>query len=139
MSYATPQAPVAPAPATQKSTKGLKTFGVALILIIGTTIAAFADVILNNHLTYITGAAFVILCAICALTVCQRDLWTAVITAPIAFLIALIASGQIEIFQNQGDLLLKQSSLVATGLAFNAPYIFGGTILALVIVLVRRK
>lgn len=139
MSYVTPQAPAAPTQVAQKSTKGLTTFGVVLILVIGTTIAAFIDVYLNNHLTYITGAVFVVLCAVCALAVCQRDLWTAVITAPIAFSIALVTSGQIEIFQNQGDIFLKQGSLVATGLAFNAPYIFGGTILALVIILVRRK
>lgn len=120
-------------------TKGIGTFGVVAILVLGTTAAAFVDVVLNNHLTYITGAVFVVLSAVCALMVCKRDLWTSVITPPIAFLIALIASGQVEIFQNAGDLLIKESALIATGLAFNAPYIFGGTILALIIVLFRRK
>lgn len=140
MSYATPQAPAAAAaPVPQSDTKGLSTFGVVAILTLGTTAVAFADVILRGHLTYITGIAFVLFSAICALMVCKRDLWTAVITPPIAFLIALIASGQIEIFRTSGDLLIKESALVATGLAFNAPFIFGGTILALIIVLVRRK
>lgn len=139
MSYATPQAPYGAAPTSQNDTKGLHTFGIAVILIIGTTAVAVADVLLRGHLTYITGIAFIALCAICAFAVCKRDLWTAVITPPIAFLIALMISGQLEIFENSGDLLIKESALVATGLAFNAPYIFGGTILALLIVLMRRN
>lgn len=120
-------------------TKGLSTFGVAVYLTLATTIAACVDVYLNGHLTYITGAVFIVVSIFCAIKVCKRDLWTSVITPPIAFLIALLVSGQIEIFRSSGDFVIKQFALVATGLAFNAPYIFGGTVLALIIVLIRRK
>lgn len=139
MSQVTQQAPAAIVPPPQSETKGLGTFGVALILIAGTTLVGFVDVFLHNHITIITGAVFVILCAVCAVLVCKRDLWTAVISPPIAFLIALIISGQLDVLRDQGDFFIKESALVATGLAFNAPYIFGGTILALIIVLIRRK
>jgi hypothetical protein len=118
--------------------KGLSTVPVFLIIFGVTTVVGLADMYLNRQFTYLTGGAFVIASAIGAMLVRPRDLWTAVISPPIAFLIALIVAGQPTTITGTGQLLLREASLIGTGLAFNAPYVFGGTILALVIVLVRR-
>lgn len=125
------QAPVAPE-------KGWGTGAVALFLIVVTTVVGFVDMTMNRELTWITGGVFVIACVIAAFSVRPRDLWTAVITPPLAFLVALLISGQPSTLSGSGSLILREASLVVTGLAFNAPYIFGGTILAFVIVLIRR-
>jgi hypothetical protein len=118
--------------------KGLSTVPVFLIIFGMTTIVGLVDMYLNRQFTYLTGGAFVIASAIGAILVRPRDIWTAVISPPIAFLLALIVSGQPTTIGDTGQLLLREASLIATGLAFNAPYVFGGTILALIIVLIRR-
>lgn len=117
---------------------GLSTVPVFLIIFGMTTIVGLVDMYLNRQFTYLTGGAFVIASAIGAILVRPRDIWTAVISPPIAFLLALIVSGQPTTIGDTGQLLLREASLIATGLAFNAPYVFGGTIVALIIVLIRR-
>lgn len=120
------------------SEKGLSTVPVFFIIFVITTVVGLIDMYLNRQFTYLTGGAFVIASAIGALLVRPRDLWTAVISPPIAFLLALIVAGQPTTITGTGQLLLREASLIGTGLAFNAPYVFAGTILALVIVLIRR-
>lgn len=117
---------------------GLSTIPVFLIIFGITTAVGLVDMYLNRQFTYLTGAAFVIASMIGALLVRPRDLWTAVISPPIAFLAALIVAGQPTTITGTGSLLLREASLIGTGLAFNAPFVFGGTIAALIIVLIRR-
>ncbi len=117
---------------------GLGTWGVALLVGGITTIVGFVDMTMNREFTWFTGVAFVIASILGALLVRPRDLWTAVITPPLAFLVALLVAGQPTTITGTGSLLIREVSLVGTGLAFNAPFIFGGTAAALVIVLVRR-
>lgn len=119
--------------------KGVGTWMVALILVASTSLAGLIDMSLNRQITWITGVTFVAACIVSALIVRRRDLWTAVITPPLAFLASLIIAGQPSALSGTGDLVLKEVSLVATGLAFNAPFVFGGTLAALLIVLVRRS
>lgn len=121
-----------------RNKKGLSSGVIMLILTVGTTAVAFADRYLNTNLTWYTGAAFVALCALCALLVRRADRWMAVFWPPLAFLVALMASGQPALLQAKGNLLIREASLLFSGLAFNAPWIFAGTLLALVIILVRR-
>jgi len=128
----------APAQPAVASGSGISTFAVFLLITIPTAVAGFADIYLNSRFTWITGVVFVLTCLLAAVSVRPRDLWTAVITPPIAYLIALLVAGQPSTLSGSGDLLLREGSLVVTGLAFNAPYLFGGTILALIVVLIRR-
>ncbi len=127
-----------PATDDPRNRKGLSSGMVMLILTLGTTAVAFADRYLNNNLTWYTGVTFVALCTICALFVRRTDRWMAVFWPPLAFLLALMISGQPEVLGANGNLLIREASLLFSGLAFNAPWIFGGTILALLIVIVRR-
>ncbi len=130
-----PEAEVAPSPGANQ---GFSTLYVALIITGVTTAAAIVDMVINRQLTIITGIVFVLVCIFTAIKVRPSDLWTAVITPPLAFLAALIISGQITALSGSGDLLLREATVIATGLAFNAPFVFGGTIAALIVVLVRR-
>ncbi len=142
-----PQAAVAfatysPPPEAVQMSEDKGRFGTILVflLITGlTTIAGFYDMARNAQLTWITGATFIAACLMASLAVRRRDLWVGVITPPLAFLVALVASGQPSTISGAGSLPLREVSLIATGLAFNAPYIFGGTALALVVVLIRRS
>ncbi len=124
--------------ARAKPESGLGTWGAFLLVAGITTVVGFVDMTLNRDFTWFTGAAFVIASILGALMVRPRDLWTAVITPPIAFLVALLIAGQPTTIAGSGSLLIREASLVGTGLAFNAPFIFGGTVAALAIVLIRR-
>lgn len=121
-----------------KSERGLGTWGVFFVVAGITTVVGLVDMTVNREFTWFTGAAFVAASVLGALMVRSRDLWTAVITPPIAFLVALLIAGQPTTISGSGSLIIREVSLVGTGLAFNAPFIFGGTAAALVIVLIRR-
>lgn len=126
------------ATAVAKPESGLGTWGVFFLVTGITTVVGFVDMTMNREFTWFTGAAFVIASILGALMVRPRDLWTAVITPPIAFLVALLIAGQPTTITGTGSLLIREASLLGTGLAFNAPFIFGGTAAALLIVLIRR-
>jgi hypothetical protein len=64
------------------------------------------------------------------------DLWVAVIAPPLAFLVATLTAGQIS--PTSGTSLTGRAATVFVTLGLNAPWIIGATMLALVIVLVRR-
>ncbi|MFA7267590.1 MAG: DUF6542 domain-containing protein [Candidatus Nanopelagicales bacterium] len=124
--------------APTQAERGLGTWGVFLLVTGITTVVGLFDMTMNREFTWFTGAAFVVASILGALMVRPRDLWTAVITPPIAFLVALVIAGQPTTITGSGSLLIREASLIGTGLAFNAPFIFGGTVAALIIVLIRR-
>lgn len=126
------------APVATKPESGLGTWGVFFLVTGITTVVGLVDMTMNREFTWFTGAAFVIASILGALMVRPRDLWTAVITPPIAFLVALLIAGQPTTITGTGSLLIREASLLGTGLAFNAPFIFGGTAAALLILLIRR-
>ncbi|MGB2968477.1 MAG: DUF6542 domain-containing protein [Candidatus Nanopelagicales bacterium] len=138
MSQPIPSPAATEAAASTGANTGFSTLYVALTITGATTVAAIIDMIINRRLTIITGIVFVLVCIFTAFKVRPSDLWTAVITPPLAFLVALIISGQVTALSGSGDLLLREATVIATGLAFNAPFVFGGTIAALIVVLVRR-
>ena len=124
--------------AESRPERGLGTWGVVLLVTGITTVVGFVDMTMNREFTWFTGVAFVVASILGALMVRPRDLWTAVITPPLAFVAALLIAGQPTTLTGSGSLVLRELSLLGTGLAFNAPYIFGGTAAAFVIVLIRR-
>lgn len=125
-------------PASVPTGNGMSPFACFALITVVTAAAAFIDLWLNTRLTLITGITFVVIAIVGALGIRRRDAWMSVVVAPIAFLVALLIAGQPSTLGGSGDLLLKEGSLIVTGLAFNAPYIFGGTLAALIITLVRR-
>jgi hypothetical protein len=117
---------------------GLTWTGVSVVLIGVTVMMAFADVIVTHGIGTITGVGLVAATLYCALTVRPADLWAAVVTPPLAYLVALLTAGQFTL-PSGGSLLVREGFMVFTGLALNAPWIIGATLLGLVIVLVRRS
>lgn len=138
--YAVDPSAASPSPVASpaQAERGLGTWGVFFLVTGITTVVGLVDMTMNREFTWFTGAAFVVASILGALMVRPRDLWTAVITPPIAFLVALVIAGQPTTITGSGSLLIREASLVGTGLAFNAPFIFGGTVAALIIVLIRR-
>lgn len=133
----TPAAPTPPPPPAAGAQGRWGTWAGFFFVTGITTLTAFAEVYLVGSVGWITGAVFVIVSALSALLMRRRDLATAVITPPLAFLIAVAASAQPAVITAQGNLLLQESSAIITAIAFNAPWVFAGTGLALVIALVK--
>ena len=94
--------------------RGLGAWGVFLLVTGITTVVGFVDMTINRQFTWFTGAAFVIAAVLGALMVRPRDLWTAVITPPLAFLISLIIAGQPSTLTGSGSLLLREAQLIGT-------------------------
>lgn len=117
--------------------RGMKTWGVVLVDLVLTTIAAIIDLRLFGQLTWITGLAFVAACLITSLSVRSQDLAVAVITPPLAFVASVAISTQTVALGSGGSLILREGKIIITSLAFNAPYVFAGTGLALIIVALR--
>lgn len=126
-------------PVSAASTSGWRTSVVFFVIFIPTVAVGFVDMYVHRSFTYWTGAVFILACLVAALRVRPLDLWTAVIIPPMAYLLALICAGQPSTFPGGGNLMIREVSLIATGLAFNAPYIYGGTLVALIVVLIRRR
>ncbi len=116
---------------------GMKTWGVVLVDVLATTIAAIVDLRLNLHLTWITGAVFVTVCVITAIAVRRRDLSIAVITPPLAFVFAVAVAAVTSSVGEAGSMMIRMSRDIFASLAFNAPFVFAGTGLALIIVAIR--
>lgn len=136
-----------PAPAETLATEGPDmpapdtglTWNRATALIIGVTVAAaLLDAVLRHGIGAITGVALVLSSAAAALTLRRSDIWAAVVMPPLAFLAALLTAGQLTV-SSSGSLLSRQALNVVTGLSLNAPWLIAATVIALVIVLVRRR
>lgn len=125
-----------PAPA-RRSRMG--TWGGFFIIAIATAVIGLLEVLARDAVGLFTGIAFVAASAIVAATIRPADLWTAVISPPLAYLVALTIASQPEVIGKSGNLWLHEATAVLTGLAFNAPWVFAGTGIALIIVLIRRS
>ncbi|MFE3639069.1 DUF6542 domain-containing protein [Streptomyces cellostaticus] len=102
-------------------------FCVAVMLLLG----------LSDHLLFgasltLYGVLFLPVCVLTALWVRGGDVFTAPVVAPIAF-----AAGLFPLADGNGGLLGRLMGLV-TGLATQAGWLYGGTLITGVIVLVRR-
>ena len=118
---------------------GIRATGVWLVVIGVTVVFAFADALAvgRTGLGWLTGAALLISSIYAAIVVRRDDYLIAVIAPPIAFFIATITAGQLTL-PASGDLLLREALMIVTTLGNNAAWIFGSTLVALAIVLIRR-
>ncbi len=124
-------------PARPRGGTGLTWTGVTVVVVGVTVLMALADVLVTHGIGVITGVGLVLSTLYAALAVRPADLWAAVVTPPLAYLVALLTAGQFTL-PSGGSLLVREGFMVFTGLALNAPWIIGATLVALVIVLVRR-
>jgi len=118
---------------------GLRAGGVYLIVIGVTVIVGFINAALGGgSLGWPTGVALLAISAYAAVTVRRSDDVAAFLIPPVAFLVAALTAGQLFLDANEGS-VLNRAVIVFFSLADNWIWIIGSTLIALVIVLVRRR
>ena len=119
---------------------GVRATGVWLVVIGVTVVMGFADALVvgRTQLGWLTGISLLAASVYGALVVRREDAIIAVIAPPLAFFLATITAGQLTL-PPTGDLLVREAFMIITTLGANAAWIFGSTIVALVIVLMRRR
>lgn len=144
-------APVANAPVAAESagatppsdlpaTAGLRASGVWFVVLGVTVVMGFADALVTGRtgLGWLTGISLLIASIYAALVVRRADAIVAVIAPPLAFFLATVTAGQLTMPQT-GSLLVREAFMIVTTLGNNAIWIFGSTLIALGIVLIRRR
>ncbi|TAK68637.1 MAG: hypothetical protein EPO13_11105 [Actinomycetota bacterium] len=117
---------------------GLNARGVAVVVTGVTLLLGLADAIIGTgRLGWVTGVGLVLSSVYAAFAVRLNDLWTAVFTPPLAYLVTVLIAGQLTL--GEGTLLTREAIMIVSTLSFNAPWILAATLAALVIVLVRRR
>jgi hypothetical protein len=131
--------------AATERTRGLPHTGsitggaVALIVIGVTVLVGFLNALLGGGtLGWPTGLALLVSSVYCALTVRRDSDFYAMVIPPVAFLIAALTAGQAFVGSLQGS-IISRASIVFFALGSNWPWILGSTLIAVVIVLVRRR
>jgi hypothetical protein len=119
---------------------GVRPSGIWLVVLGVTVVMGFADALVvgRTQLGWLTGVSLLAVSIYGALVVRRDDAIIAVIAPPLAFFLATITAGQLTL-PPTGDLLVREAFMIITTLGANAVWIFGSTITALVIVLVRRR
>ena len=117
---------------------GIRASGVWLVVIGVTVLVAFADVVVVGAVNWITGLALVAASIYGAFMVRMTDWPIAVIAPPLAMFLAVITAGQLTLGPVT-DLLVNEALMIVITLGNNVLWIFGATIAALVIVLIRRS
>lgn len=114
--------------------------GAVYIIVIGVTliVGVINAWLGGGELGWPTGVALVASSVYCALRVRRDDDVVAFITPPIAFFLAAITAGQAFRGASGGG-LINRAQLVFFTLAYNWYWVIGATVVALVIVLVRRR
>lgn len=117
---------------------GIRASGVWMVVIGVTVIVAFADVVAVGTINWITGLALVAASIYGAIMVRMADWPIAVIAPPLAMFLAVITAGQLALGPVT-DLVVNEALMIVITLGNNVVTIFGATLAALVIVLIRRS
>ncbi|MFM7211982.1 MAG: DUF6542 domain-containing protein [Actinomycetota bacterium] len=117
---------------------GIRASGVWLVVIGVTVLVAFADVIVVGAINWITGVALLAASIYGAFMVRKEDWPIAVIAPPLAMFLAVITAGQLTLGPIS-DFLVNEALMILITLGDSVLWVFGATVAALVIVLVRRS
>jgi len=110
----------------------------ALLILVVPLVIGLIDVLLTGRIGIITSLAYSITLLYLAATINMRNAWDPVIAGPIAYLIVALILGQLTLSPT-GSFMLKQTAMILTTLAFNAPWMVGSTALAFAIVFLRIR
>jgi hypothetical protein len=110
----------------------------ALLILVVPLIIGLIDVLLTGRIGIITSFAYSITLLYLAATINMRNAWDPVIAGPLAYLIVALILGQLTLSPT-GSFMLKQTAMILTTLAFNAPWMIGSTALAFAIVFLRIR
>lgn len=115
----------------------LNAWGGFAIITAATSLIGIVEYGVVGSIGWLTGVVFFIATVFVALAIRMRDVATAVISPPLAFFTAAVISAQPWLAGETGNFWLLQGTSLITALAFNAPWVFGATLTALVIALFR--
>lgn len=122
--------------ASGRGASGLIVSGVVIAI---TVIIGFANAALGGgSLGWPTGLALLVSSVYGAIAIRRDDDTIAFLIPPVAFLIAALTAGQLFLDSGEGS-LINRGVIVFFSLADNWLWILGSTLIALVIVLVRRR
>jgi hypothetical protein len=110
----------------------------ALLILVVPLIIGLIDVLLTGRIGIITSFAYSITLLYLAATINMRNAWDPVIAGPLAYLVVALILGQLTLSPT-GSFLLKQTAMILTTLAFNAPWMVGSTVIAFAIVFLRVR
>lgn len=110
----------------------------ALLILVVPLVIGLIDVLLTGRIGIITSFAYSITLLYLAATINMRNAWDPVIAGPIAYLIVALILGQLTLSPT-GSFMLKQTAMILTTLAFNAPWMVGSTAIAFAIVFLRIR
>jgi hypothetical protein len=110
----------------------------ALLILVVPLIIGLIDVLLTGRIGIITSFAYSITLLYLAATINMRNAWDPVIAGPVAYLVVALILGQLTLSPT-GSFLLKQTAMILTTLAFNAPWMVGSTAIAFAIVFLRVR
>ena len=110
----------------------------ALLILVVPLIIGLIDVLLTGRIGIITSFAYSITLLYLAATINMRNAWDPGIAGPVAYLIVALILGQLTLSPT-GSFMLKQTAMILTTLAFNAPWMVGSTALAFSIVFLRIR
>ncbi|MCU0265314.1 MAG: hypothetical protein MUC45_04235 [Actinomycetia bacterium] len=124
-----------PGPARTHGSPGLTVPGVVVVGLAISLVGLLLDLFTGGGLGWLFGGFFVLGSAYTALQVRQRDLLAAVIVPPLVFAVLLLVASALT---GSGGLTTRLAD-VAVDLVGLGPFLWAGTGLAAVIVLVRHR
>ncbi len=118
--------------------RGLTYLGAVTVIGVPTLLVGFAQALIWNRIGWLTGLVLLVTTGYAALTLRRTDHAAAVVVPSLAFLVTTLLAGQLTLTEG-GSLLVREGFMIVRTLAENAPWVLGATLLAAVIVLVRRR
>lgn len=110
----------------------------AVLIMVVPLIIGLIDVLLSGRIGIITSFAYSITLLYLAATIDMKHAWDPVIAGPVAYFIVALILGQLTLSPT-GSFMLKQTAMMLTTLAFNAPWMVGSTAVAFAIVFLRVR
>ncbi|OPC82588.1 hypothetical protein B4N89_18055 [Embleya scabrispora] len=131
--------PGASGPYRPASTGGLTAAGAAVFGLGGTLLGGLVDHLATDRLGVVFGLAFLISSVFVAWKVRAQDWIAAIIAPPIAFAVTVVLVSTLLGDDTQESYLTRVGLDLLTALSFKAGLLWGGTALATVVVLVKRR
>lgn len=110
----------------------------AVLIMVVPLIIGLIDVLLSGRIGIITSFAYSITLLYLSATIDMKHAWDPVIAGPVAYFIVALILGQLTLSPT-GSFMLRQTAMMLTTLAFNAPWMVGSTAVAFVIVFLRVR
>lgn len=129
-----------PAPGRRPSgTSGLTAPGAVVLATGATLLGGLLDRLFTDTLGWFFATVFLVACALVAAKTRIRDLTAAFFAAPIAFAVTVLVLSVVFPSKNSESFVIRTGLDMFTALTFKASVLWTGTVLAALVVVVRRR